>query len=106
MTVSKRTNYTQQTWAVSDSRIYRLMGSTNDDPPHGDRLHILDVFDWSGKLLLDRFDVTAMCIDTTSDEPEGLTFSGTPGSLLAGKREGSTDPNKRSYPIWTISGLP
>lgn len=106
VTVDKRTSYTQQTWAVSDTRIYRLMGSTNDDPPHGSRLHILDVFDWSGRLLLDRFDLTAMSIDTTSDEPEGLTFTGTPGNLLAGKREGSTDPKKRSYPIWTLTGLP
>lgn len=106
VTVDKRTNYTQQSWAVSDTRIYRIMGSTNDDPPHGSKLHIIDVFDWSGKLLLDRFDVTAMSIETSSDEPEGLTFSGTPGSLLAGKREGSSDPSKRSYPIWTLSGLP
>jgi hypothetical protein len=106
VTIAKRNDYTQQTWAVSDSRIYRLMGQTNDDPPNGNRLHILDVFDWSGRLLLDRWDLTAMAISTTSDEPEGLTFSGTPGDLLAGKREGSTDPTKRSYPLWTLTGLP
>ena len=82
------------------------MGSTNDDPPHGSRLHILDVFDWSGRLLLDRFDITAMAISTTSDEPEGVTFTGTPGAVLVGKREGSTDPAKRSYPLWKMSGLP
>lgn len=106
ITVDKRTNYTQQSWAVTADRIYRIMGSTNDDPPHGTRLHILDVFDWSGRLLLDRFDITAMSIDSSSDEPEGVTFTGTPGNLLAGKREGSSDPGKRSYPVWTITGLP
>ena len=48
--------------------------------------------------MLLELDVTKMAISTTSDEPEGLTFTGTPGSVLAGKREGSTDPAKRSYP--------
>jgi len=105
VTVAKRTNYTQQTWSVSDTRIYRFMGKTNTDAPKGTRLHILDVFDWSGKLLLDRMDLTAMSIPTTSDEPEGLTFTGTPGSVLAGKREGGAKEN-RSYPIWQLTGLP
>jgi hypothetical protein len=105
VTVKKRTDYTQQTWSVSDTRIYRFMGKTNTDAPKGTRKHILDVFDWAGKLLLDRFDLTAMAVPTTSDEPEGLTFTGTPGSVLAGKREGGSKPN-RSYPIWQLTGLP
>lgn len=105
VTIAKQTKRSQQTWSVSEDRIYRLSGSTNDNPPKGTMLHVLEVFDWSGKCLL-TLDVTAMSIDTTSDEPEGITFSGTPGSVLAGKREGSTDPKKRSYPIWSLTGLP
>lgn len=106
VTVKKRADYTQQSWSMSMSRIYRIMGKTNRDAGNGGRKHILDVFDWSGKLLLDRFDLTAMSLPrATSDEPEGLTFSGTPGSVLAGKRSG---PNNRSrtYPIWQMVGLP
>ena len=106
VTVSKRTDITQQSWAVTEHRIYRITGSTNDDPPNGKGLHQLDVLDWSGKLLLSKFDITKMAISTTSDEPEGLTFTGTPGSVLAGKREGSTDPAKRSYPLWKMTNLP
>ena len=64
------------------------------------------MFDWAGKLLLSKLDVTKMAISTTVDEPEGLTFTGTPGSVLVGKREGSTDPAKRSYPLWTMTNLP
>jgi hypothetical protein len=105
VTISKQTARTQQTTAASESRIYRLSGSTNDNPPHGTKLHVLEVFDWAGKRLLE-MDVTAMYIETTSDEPEGLTFSGNPGSLMASKREGSTDPSKRSVPVWTMSNLP
>ena len=106
MTVNKRTDITQQSWCLTDTRIYRFLGATNDDPPHGKGLHELDVLDWNGALLLSKFDVTAMHIESTSDEPEGCTFSGTPGSLLLSKREGSSDKTKRSIPIWTMSGLP
>jgi hypothetical protein len=106
VTVNKRTDITQQSWAVTEHRIYRITGSTNDDPPNGKGLHQLDVLDWSGRLLLSKFDITKMAISTTSDEPEGLTFTGTPGSVLAGKREGSTDPAKRSYPLWKMTNLP
>lgn len=105
VTIAKRTDYTQQTWAVSEDRIFRLYGSTNQNPGSGKNLHILDVYSWAGTCL-GTFDLTAMTVDTTSDEPEGLTFTGTPGDLMAGKREGSTDPAKRSYPIWTVVGLP
>jgi hypothetical protein len=105
ITVNKRKSPTQQTWAFSDTRIYRLYGATNSDPPNGSKLHLLDVLDWSGKLLLS-LDITKMHVPTTSDEPEGITFTGTPGSLLVGKREGSTDKAKRTYPIWQMSGLP
>lgn len=104
VTVPKRTSMTQQTWALSPERIYRLMGATNQVPGKGTRRHILDVFSWDGALLVDRLDVTAMTVPTTSDEPEGLTFTGSPGQLLAGKREGGSKP-KRSYPIWTITGV-
>ena len=106
VTVSKRTDMTQQSWAVSDDPDLSALGSTNDDPPNGKGCTQLDVFDWSGKLLLSKFDVTAMAIETSSDEPEGVTFTGTPGSVLLGKREGSSDPSKRSYPLWTMTGLP
>jgi hypothetical protein len=106
VTLPKREGDIHQSWAVSDTRIYRINGETNHNPPNGKRLHTLDVFDWKGKLLLDRFDITKMSIPTESDEPEGVTFTGTPGLLMAGKREGSTNKTKRSYPIWTITGLP
>jgi hypothetical protein len=105
VTISKQTKRSQQSWAVTEDRIYRLSGSTNDDPPHGTMLHVFEVFDWSGARLLE-LDVTAMSIDTSSDEPEGITFTGTPGDVLVGKREGSTDPKKRSYPLWKMVGLP
>ena len=51
-----------------------MSGSTNDNPPHGTMLHVFEVFDWSGQRLLE-LDVTAMAISTTSDEPEGITFT-------------------------------
>lgn len=105
VTISKQTARAQQSWCLDEHRIYRISGSTNDDPPNGTKLHVVEVFDWAGKRLLE-LDVTKMAISTTSDEPEGLTYSGTPGSVLAGKREGSTDPAKRSYPLWTLTGLP
>lgn len=104
VTIAKRKDYVQQTHAVSSTRIYRFLGKTNQDPGKGTRKHILDVFDWAGKLL-SSVDLTAMSVPTTSDEPEGLTFTGTPGSVLAGKREGGSKPN-RSYPIWQLTGLP
>lgn len=103
VSVRKRTSMTQQTWAVTRKRIYRLMGSTNKSPGKGTRRHILDVYSWDGILLIDRMDVTKMTVHTTSDEPEGLTFTGTPGQLLAGKREGGSKP-RRSYPLWTVMG--
>lgn len=105
VTISKQTARTQQTTAADENRIYRLSGSTNDNPPHGTKLHVLEVFDWTGKRLLE-MDVTAMHIETTSDEPEGISFTGNPGNLLVSKREGSSDPSKRSVPVWTITGLP
>lgn len=106
VSVKKRTDYTQQSWSMSSTRIYRIMGKTNTDAGRGTRKHILDVFDWSGKLLLDRFDLTAMSLPgATSDEPEGLTFTGTPGSVLAGKRSGPNNKT-RTYPIWQLTGLP
>lgn len=106
VSLAKRTNYTQQSWAVTDTRIYRIMGKTNTDAGKGSRKHILDVFNWSGKLLLDRFDLTAMSLPgATSDEPEGLTFTGTPGSVLAGKRSGPNN-RTRTYPIWQLINLP
>lgn len=105
VTIAKQTARSQQSWAVTADRIYRLSGSTNSNPPHGTMLHVFEVFDWSGKRLLE-LDVTAMAMETTSDEPEGVTFTGTPGSVLVGKREGSTDSRKRSYPFWKMSGLP
>jgi hypothetical protein len=105
VTISKQTKRSQQSWCVDERRIYRISGSTNDNPPHGNMLHVLEVFDWSGTRLLE-LDVTGMAISTTSDEPEGLTYTGAPGSVLAGKREGSTDPAKRSYPLWTLVGMP
>jgi hypothetical protein len=104
VTISK-TNLTQQSLCLDEHRIYRISGSTNDNPPHGTGLHVVDVFDWTGAKLL-TLDVTAMSIETTSDEPEGLTYTGTPGSVLAGKREGSSDPKKRSYPLWQLVGMP
>jgi hypothetical protein len=105
VTITKQTKRSQQSWAVTADRIYRLSGSTNSDPPHGTMLHVFEVFDWSGARLLE-LDVTGMAISTSSDEPEGVTFTGTPGSVLVGKREGSTDPAKRSYPLWILTGLP
>jgi hypothetical protein len=105
VTIAKQTARAQQSWCVDERRIYRISGSTNDNPPNGTNLHVVEVFDWAGAKLLS-LDVTKMAISTTSDEPEGLTYTGTPGSVLAGKREGSTDPAKRSYPLWTLVGMP
>jgi hypothetical protein len=106
VTLKKDMTPTQQSWAVSFSRIYRFNGKTNTDAGDGSKLHVLDVFDWSGKALLMDFDVTAMSLPgATSDEPEGLTFTGTPGSVLAGKRSGPNN-HGRTYPIWQMVGLP
>jgi hypothetical protein len=105
VTVNKRTSPTQQSWAFSDTRIYRLFGATNQNPPNGSKLHLLDVLDWSGEVLT-TIDITRMSVPTSSDEPEGITFTGTPGALLVGKREGSSDKSKRTYPIWQMTGLP
>ena len=106
VTVPKDARPVQQTVAMSLSRIYRFRGHTNTDAGKGSKLHVLDVLDWSGKVLLKDFDVTAMSLPgATSDEPEGLTFTGTPGSLLVGKRSGPTNKS-RTYPIWQMTGLP
>ena len=104
VTISKATNLTQQSWAVSETRIYRLLGKTNQEPGTGTKRHVLDVFDWNGKNLLNDFDLTKMSVKTTSDEPEGVTFDAD-GNLMVGKREGGSKPY-RSYPIWTMKNLP
>ena len=97
---------TQQSWAVSLSRVYRLNGATNTDAGEGKAKHVLDVFDWAGKPLLMDFDITSMSLPgATSDEPEILTFTGTPGSLLVGKRSGPNN-HGRTVPIWQMTGLP
>jgi murein DD-endopeptidase MepM/ murein hydrolase activator NlpD len=102
--VKKGTNLTQQSWTMDDKRIIRLYGKTNLDPGEGTKKHVIDVLNWKGELLLNDFDITDMTVDTTSDEPEGVTWDER-GDLLAGKREGGSKPN-RSYPIWTIKNIP
>ena len=105
VTVKKRTSHTQQSWAFSSTRIYRLLGKTNTDAGRGTNKHILDVLDWTGKLLT-TVDVTTMSLPgATSDEPEGVTFTGTPGSVLVGKRSGPNN-HTRTYPLWQMTGLP
>ena len=106
LTIKKDMTPTQQSWAMTGSRIYRLNGATNHDAGKGTKKHVLDVLDWSGKFLLTDFDVTSMSLPgATSDEPEGVTFTGTPGSVLVGKRSGPNN-HGRTYPIWLMTGLP
>lgn len=106
VSLAKDTSPTQQSWAVTDTRIYRFRGKTNTDAGKGSKKHVLDVYDWSGRALLRDFDVTAMSLPgATSDEPEGVTFSGTPGTVLVGKRSGPSNKS-RTYPIWQMVGLP
>jgi len=105
--IKKRTDRTQQTWAVSLDRIYRLYGSTNETCGSSSGKHTLDVLDWSGKLLLDRFDLRNMYRSgATENEPEGITFTGEPGTVLVGMREGGSSVNARSYVWWQMTGLP
>lgn len=107
ITIKKRTDYTQQSWAVSKDRIYRIYGKTNETPGSGSGKHVFDVLDWNGKLLVDRLDIRTMYQKgCTENEPEGITFSGAPGSILAGMREGPASPPKRSYIWWEMTGLP
>lgn len=95
-----------QAWAASIDRIYNFSGYTNSNPGSGSHKHELDMWDWKGKHVGDEIDVTKMYISSSSDEPEGITFSGDPGNVMLGKRVGSTSPGKRKYPIWTVTGLP
>lgn len=107
VTIAKRTDLTQQSWACNESRIYRIYGSTNESPDPSGGKHVFDVFDWSGKCLLSKFDITGMHQKgATEDEPEGICFSAAPGNVLAAKREGSASASKRSYVVWTMTGLP
>lgn len=107
VTINKRTDRTQQTWAVSRDRIYRLYGSTNETCGSSSGKHTLDVLDWSGKMLLSAFDLRNMYRPgATENEPEGLTFTGEPGSLLVGMREGGASAEERSYVWWEMTGLP
>lgn len=107
VTVSKRTTYGQQGWGCNESRIFRLMGSTDENCSSGGKMHILDVMDWTGKLLLDQFDVTNMHRSgSTECEPEGIAFSTNGSVAYAGKREGPASASKRAYVVWELTGMP
>jgi len=108
VTLTKDTSPTQQGWWASESRIYRLRGSTNEDTEHNhDGLHRLDVYDWNGTALLRDFDVTDMHRSgCTEDEPEGGVVFTPPGPIYAGKREGSASASKRDYVLWQLEGMP
>jgi len=105
--IKKRTDRTQQSWAVSLDRIYRLYGSTNETCGSSGGKHTLDVLDWSGKMLVNGLDLRNMYRSgATENEPEGITFTGEPGSVLVGMREGGSSVSARSYVWWKMTGLP
>lgn len=103
--LAKRTSHPQQSWAASDERIYRIYGSTNEDTEHDhDNRHVFDVFDWTGRCLVDALDITDMYrAGCTESEPEGIAA---PGPVYAGIREGSASAGKRSYVLWRMVNLP
>lgn len=107
-TLSKRTDKTQQSWAASDDRIYRIYGSTNEDTEHEhDDRHIVDVYTWDGDCLVDGMDITDMFQPGASEsEPEGICFTASPGEVLAGIREGSASASEREYVLWRMVNLP
>ena len=106
VTLSKRTDLTQQSWSCNESRIYRIYGSTNESPDPSGGKHVLDVFDWAGTCLLSKFDVTGMHLSgSDEDEPEGLCFAAN-GAVLAAKREGGASASARDYVVWEMTGLP
>ena len=107
VTLSKRTDLTQQSYLCDENRIYRIYGSTNESPDPSGGKHVLDVFDWSGTCLLSKFDVTGMHLSgSDEDEPEGLAFTAAPGAVLAAKREGGASASARDYVVWEMTGLP
>lgn len=107
-TISKRTSYTQQSYLATETRIYRIYGSTDENcKGNPTKKHTFDVYDWSGKCLLGDFNITEMHQSSSTEcEPEGIAGSASPGSILAGKREGPASASKRSYVIWELTGLP
>jgi len=108
VTLNKRTSYTQQSYFATESRVYRIYGSTDENCKGSPtKKHTFDVFDWSGKLLLGDWNITEQHQSSSTEcEPEGIAGVGTPGAILAGKREGPGSASKRSYVIWELTGLP
>ncbi len=108
VTVSKRTSYTQQSYLATESRIYRIYGSTDENCQGSPtKKHTFDVFDWAGNLLLGDFNITEAHRSSSDEcEPEGIAGAGSPGAILMGKREGPASASQRAYVIWELTGLP